>query len=314
MPVSRSRSALRIISPAPASRISASAICAVTSTPRASTQRGAAFRLPFFRASTGRSSDACAAGSSDTSMAVSSATPPVNTSVIASRPIIDAPMRVSPDAPAILGVLGRPPSGRTRRLGHDRRCGAEQRERDEHSAGRAEHRQHDPRTAARSVRGWRQSRRGRQPRGAGPSPWRRRDSSDSRTRSAARSRPRRAAQRRGGRRHRRATYMELRAFHPGHADVLARMRGVDLTAEDSPRTRPFADTSRLRRATIVTNATAPGQLRWLEGGERHPDVAVPIRRGSLAAARRSRYGAALMRIVRPTTAGSPPKRASTSRG
>ena len=106
MPVSRSRSALRIISPAPASRINASAIWAVTSTARASIQRVPLYAFPFFSASTGRSIDACAAGSSDTSMAVSSATPPVNTIVIASRPIIDAPMRVNPDAPAILGVPG----------------------------------------------------------------------------------------------------------------------------------------------------------------------------------------------------------------
>ena len=145
MPVSRSRSALRIISPAPASRISASAICAVTSTPRASSQRAPPSAFPFFSASTGRRSDACAAGSSDTSMAVSSATPPVNTTVIASRPIIDAPMRVSPDAPAILGVPGATAERKnTSGSGMTAAAAAEQREGDEQPGGRAEHRQHDP--------------------------------------------------------------------------------------------------------------------------------------------------------------------------
>ena len=101
--------ALLTMRPAPASSISASAICAVTSTPRRPTRR----RPPpspeptaDFSASIGFSEDAWSAGANDTSSAVSIETAAVNNSVAASRPIIDAPILVRPAAPAILGVPG----------------------------------------------------------------------------------------------------------------------------------------------------------------------------------------------------------------
>jgi hypothetical protein len=91
------------------SSTNANAICAPTRTVRAlSAWNPRAVPPPpaFFNASYGRSDDAWSAGTSATRQAVSVATVQVNNSVVASNPIMLAPMRVSPEAPAIRGDPG----------------------------------------------------------------------------------------------------------------------------------------------------------------------------------------------------------------
>ena len=87
--------------PAPVSSISASAICVVTRIARTPRRRPPA-SLPEpaadFSASIGLNDEAWSAGANETRSAVSIETTAVNSSVAASRPIIDAPILVRPAA------------------------------------------------------------------------------------------------------------------------------------------------------------------------------------------------------------------------
>ena len=250
-------------------------------------------------------------------MAVSSATPPVNTIVIASRPIIDAPIRVSPEAPAILGVPGATAERKNTSGSGMTAAAAPSSAKATNSPAAAPSidnttpsatncRTIRPRLAPIATRTATSRRRAIALAAMRFVRFTHAISSTKPTAPSSTS----AARRTSG--STREAYMELaRAVHPA---MPMSLRG-NAASTCRPRTSTAdaavcSDTSCWRRATIVYEC----DCAWVscEGSKAASGTqtsAVPIRprkpRGSTPI---TVYGAALMRIVRPTTAGSPPKR------